>query len=81
VNFLVAMKLSSDFDQVQISINYKKIILKFFVLSVAKMVPVLEEQQIGQNGTCSSKSNRKNKMVPVLARATDRTKNFSIIFL
>jgi ankyrin repeat protein len=29
------------------------------------MVFILEEQQIGQNGTRSSKSNRKDKMVPV----------------
>jgi len=48
VNFLVAIKLSSDFDQVQICINYKKIILKFFVLSVAlarsgTLLPIVRE--------------------------------------
>ena len=48
MNFLVAIKLSFDFDQVQICINYKKIILKFFVLSVAlarsgTLLPVVRE--------------------------------------
>jgi hypothetical protein len=50
-------------------------------LTTGKMVSILEEQQIGQNGTRSSKSTGKDKMVPILARATERTKWYPVNFL
>jgi hypothetical protein len=39
MNFLFAVKLSSDFYKVQISTNYEKIILKCVVLSIAHARP------------------------------------------
>jgi len=38
VNFLFAIKISSDFDKVQITINYEKIKFKFVVLTIIMII-------------------------------------------
>ena len=39
MNFIFAIKISSDFDKVQITINYEKIKFKFVVLSIILAIP------------------------------------------
>ena len=74
LNVLIAIKLSSFLYEVQISTNYKKILLKFFVHSIAhtKMVSFFLSQE---------KYDRSGNMIGLWKYLTGRWQNYFILVI